>query len=134
MGEWGYKPMEGDVALDWLANEVDALLLGAIRRALEAYLGQTERDDVKLTEAEAAVGLLIDLAGDHTRMKYTRFASGFLARKAKEEQLLSLATKAVAQILTEEEWLQGWTSPQLKKQALEELLADLRHIETIAGD
>jgi hypothetical protein len=34
--------MDDDLALDWLANEVEAPLLAAIRKALQAYLEQTE--------------------------------------------------------------------------------------------
>ena len=57
MGAWGYEPMDDDTALDWLANEVDAPLLAAIKRTLQGYLELTEADDVKTIEAIAAAAL-----------------------------------------------------------------------------
>jgi uncharacterized protein DUF4259 len=79
MGAWGYGAMENDEALEWLVNEVEAPLLVKIKQAFNAYLEQSEKDEVRLSEAEAAAALLIDLTGDHTRLKYTPFSSGFLA-------------------------------------------------------
>ena len=54
MGAWGYEPMDDDLALGWLADRVEAPLLAAIRGTLQAYLDQTEKDDVKTIEAIAA--------------------------------------------------------------------------------
>jgi hypothetical protein len=61
--------MHDDLALGWLADQVEAHLLAAIRRPLQAYLDQTGKDDVKTTEAIAAAALLVDLTGGHTKMK-----------------------------------------------------------------
>jgi hypothetical protein len=126
--------MEDDLALEWLANEVEAPLLAVMKRAFHAYLHQAGKDDVKLIEAEAAAALLVDLTGDHSRMKYTPFSGGFLAYQAKEEGLWSLASEVVTRLLAEEDWLRGWSEPQSKRQALEQLLSGLRHIEAINED
>jgi uncharacterized protein DUF4259 len=129
MGAWGYGAMENDEALEWLVNEVEAPLLVKIKQAFNAYLEQSEKDEVRLSEAEAAAALLIDLTGDHTRLKYTPFSSGFLAYRAKEDRLWSLATRVITTILTEEDWLSSWSEPRLKRDALKELLSELQHIE-----
>src|SRR5262245_45945260 len=121
MGAWGCGPMENDLGLEWLANEVEAPLLATIKRAFHAYLHQEEKDDAKLAEAEAAAALLVDLTGDHTKMKYTPFSSGFFSYQAQEEQLWSLASQVITKMLTEEEWLNDWNEPQAKRQALEQL-------------
>jgi hypothetical protein len=129
MGAWGYEAMENDAALEWLANEVEAPLLEKMKQAFNAYLEQTEKDDVRMIEAEAAAALLVDLTGDHAKLKYTPFSSGFLAYQAKEDQLWSLAGKAITKLLTEEDWLSDWSEPQNKREALKELLSELQHIE-----
>jgi hypothetical protein len=130
MGAWGYEPMENDEALEWLANEVEAPLLGTIKRTLQAYLDQTENDDLKTLEAETAAALLVDLTGDHTKMKYTHFSSGYLAYEAKETDLWSLAAKVIAKIIEREgAWLSGWNEPEQKLQILQQLLADLQRIQ-----
>lgn len=129
MGAWGYGPMENDEALEWLANEVEAPLLAKMKQAFNAYLQQTEKDEMRMIEAEAAAALLVDLTGDHAKLKYTPFSSGFLAYQAREDQLWSLAAGVITKILTEEGWLSGWSEPRLKQQALKELLSELQHIE-----
>jgi hypothetical protein len=129
MGAWGYGPMENDHALEWLANEVEAPLLARMKQAFNAYLEQTEKDDVRRIEAEAAAALLVDVTGDHAKLKYTPFSSGFLAYQAKEDRLWSLAAGVITKILTEEGWLSGWSEPRLKRQTLKELLSELQHIE-----
>ncbi len=87
MGAWGYEPMGNDYALEWLCNEIEAPLLAAIKRALQAYLDQTEKDDLKTIAAEAAAALLVDLTSDHTKMKYAHFYSGYLGYEAKQNDL-----------------------------------------------
>jgi Domain of unknown function (DUF4259) len=129
MGAWGYGPMENDEALEWLANEVAAPLLAKRKQAFNAYLQQTEKDEMRMIEAEAAAALLVDLTGDPAKLKYAPFSSGFLAYQAKEDQLWSLAARVITKILTEEGWLSGWGEPRLKQQALKELLSELQHIE-----
>jgi hypothetical protein len=94
MGSWGYEPMDDDLALEWLANQVEDPLLAAIKRTLQAYLDRTDEDDVKTIEAIAATALLVDFTGDHTKMKYTHFNSGYLGYAAKEADLLSLAVRS----------------------------------------
>src|SRR5689334_14420933 len=117
MGAWGYGPMENDGALDWLNYYVVAPLLATMKQAFNAYLEQTEKDEVKMMEAEAAAALLVDLTGDHAKLKYTPFSSGFLAYQAKEDRLWSTAAGVITKILTEESWLSGWSEPRLKQQA-----------------
>jgi hypothetical protein len=127
MGAWGYEPMENDYALEWLINEVEAPLLAAIKKALQAYLEQSEKDDVRTIEAEAAAALLVDLAGSHAAMKYTDFSGGYLGYAAKEDELWSLAAKVIARILEQEQqWLGGWGEPERKLQVLKQLLSDLQ--------
>ncbi len=46
MGAWDYGPMENDYAQSWLTNEVEAPLMSTIKRTLQAYLAQTEKDDI----------------------------------------------------------------------------------------
>ena len=87
MGAWDYGPMENDEALEWLANEVEAPLLAKMKQAFNAYLEQTAKDEVRMIEAEAAAALLVDLTGDHGKLKYTPFSSGFPAYQAKEVNL-----------------------------------------------
>jgi hypothetical protein len=129
MGAWGYKPMDDDVALDWLADQVEAPLLAAIRGTLQAYLDQTGKDDVKTIEAIAAAALLVDLTGDHTQMKYTAFSSGYLGYEAKETDLWLFAARVIEQIMEEErDWLRGWDDPQQKVQGLKQLVSDLQQI------
>jgi hypothetical protein len=130
MGAWGYEPMDDDLALEWLANDVEAPLLETIKRTLQAYIDKTEKDDVKTTEAIAATALLVDLTGEYTRMKYTDFRGGYLGYVAKETDLWSLAAKVIEMILEEEsDWLSGWNEPQQKVQVLRRLLSDLQHIK-----
>jgi hypothetical protein len=126
MGAWGYAPMESDEALEWLADKVEAPLLTAIKGTLQAYLDQTEKDDVKMIEAEAAAALLIDLTGTCGKMRYTDFSGGYLGDAAQESELWSLAAKAIAKIITEEQWLSGWNKPQQKLQVLKQLLSELQ--------
>lgn len=130
MGVWGYEAMENDLALEWLANEVEAPLLAKMKQAFNAYLEQTEKGDLRMIEAEAAAALLIDLTGDHAKLKYTPFSNGFFAHQAKEDQLWSLAAMVITKLLTEEDWLNGWSEPRLKQQALQELRSELQRIET----
>ncbi len=132
MGAWGYEPMQNDEALEWLANEVEAPLLTAIKETLQAYLDQTEQDDVKTIEAEAAAALLVDLTGDHAKMKYIHFNSGYLGYEVKKSELWSLATKVVAKIIEQEAWLSGWDEPEQKRQVLKLLLSDLQRIQALS--
>jgi hypothetical protein len=130
MGAWGYEPLDDDLALEWLANQVETPLLAEISKTLQAYLDQTERDDVKTIEAIAAAALLVDLTGDHTKMKYTHFNSGYLGYEAKEADLCSLAARVIEKIIEEERnWLSGWDDPQQKVQALKRLVSDLQQIK-----
>lgn len=134
MGAWGYDPMDDDLALEWLANEVEAPLLTAISKTLQAYLDQTEKDDVKTIEAIAAAALLVDLTGDHSKMKYTHFSSGYLGYEANEADLWSLAARVIEKIVEEEkDWLSGWADPQQKAQVLKQLVSDLQQIRTASG-
>jgi sulfur relay (sulfurtransferase) DsrC/TusE family protein len=132
MGAWGYEPMDDDLALDWLASEVEAPLLDAIERTLQGYLDElTEKDD-KIIEAIAAAALLGDLTGDHTKMKYLHFNSGYLGYEANEADLWSLAGKVIEKIMEEEkDWLSGWNDPQQKVQVLKRLVSDLRQIKSV---
>jgi hypothetical protein len=133
MGAWGYEPMDDDLALDWLANEVESPLLTAIKRTLQTYLDKTEKDDVKTIEAIAAAALLVDLTGDHTNMKYTHFNSGYLGYEAKEADLWSLAAKVIEKIMEEEkDWLSDWNDPQKKVQVLKQLVFDLQQIKAVS--
>ncbi len=126
MGAWNYEPMENDEALEWLANEVEVPLLTTIERTLQTFLRQTEKDEVKTIEAEAAVALLVDLTGDHAKMKYTRINSAYLA---KERGLWALGTRTITKIMEDKDWLSGWNQPEQKLQVLRDLLSDLQHIE-----
>ena len=129
MGAWGYEPMENDEALEWLANEIEAPLLAAIKKTLQAYLDQTEKDDAKAIEAEAAAALLVDLTGDHAKMKYTHFDSGYLGYEAKQADLWSLAANVIERIIeAERDWLSGWDDPQQKEQKLKQLVSNLQQI------
>lgn len=121
--------MENDCALEWLANEVEAPLLAKMKQAFNSYLEQTEKDAGRMMEAEAAAALLVDLTGDHAKLKYAPFSSGFLAYQAKEDRLWSLAAGVIMKILTEDGWLGGLSEPRLKQQALKELLYELQQIE-----
>ena len=133
MGAWGYEPMDDDLALDWLADQVEAPLLAAIRGTLQAYLDQTEKDDVKTIEAIAAAALLVDLTGDHTKMKYTHFNSGYLGYEAKEADLWSLAARVIEKIMEEEKgWLSDCNDPQKKVQVLKQLVSDLQQIKAVS--
>src|SRR5690349_19889247 len=125
MGAWGYEPMENDEALEWLANEVEAPLLGTIKKAFQTYLDQTQKDDMKTIEAEAAVALLVDLTGGYAKMKYTQINSGYLA---KEDTLWSVAVNVLTRIMEDKDWLSGWGDPQQKLQVLKQLLTDLLSI------
>jgi hypothetical protein len=118
--------MENDTALDWLASEVEAPLLATIRRTLHAFLEQTQRDDVKMMEAEAAAALLVDLTGGHAKMKYTQINSSYLA---KQDGLWSLAATVITRIIEDTDWLGGWNEPQEKLQVLRQLLSDLHRIQ-----
>ena len=130
MGAWGYEPMDDDTALDWLANEVEAPLLAAISKTLQAYMDQTEKDDVKTTEAIAAAALLVDLIGDHTKMKYTQFHNGYLGHEAKEADLCLLAARVIEKIMEQErDWLSNWNDPEKKVQVLKLLVSDLQQIK-----
>jgi hypothetical protein len=126
MGAWGYEPMENDDALEWLANKVEAPLVAAIKGSLQAYLDQTEKDDVRMSEAEAAAALQVDLGGNRAKMKYTDFSGSYLGYAAKENELWLLAAKAIAKMMEEEQWLSGWNKPQQKLQVLKQLLSELQ--------
>jgi hypothetical protein len=129
MGAWGYGPLDDDIALDWLAEEVEAPLLAAIKKALHAYSDQPEKDDARTIEAVAAAALLVDLTGHHTRMKYAHFHTGYLGHAVREADLWSLAVGVVERIIEEEDtWLRGWNDPAQKVQALRQLVADLQEI------
>ncbi len=129
MGAWGYAPMENDEALEWLANEVEAPLLTSIKRALQDFLDQTEKDDLKTINAEAAAALFVDLTGDHAMLKYTPFSSGYFGYQAKEDGLWSLAAKVLAKVSEDEVWLSVWNEPDQKRQSLKQLLSDLHRIQ-----
>jgi len=104
-------------------------LLAKMKQAFNSYLEQTEKDAGRMMEAEAAAALLVDLTGDHAKLKYAPFSSGFLAYQAKEDRLWSLAAGVIMKILTEDGWLGGLSEPRLKQQALKELLYELQQIE-----
>jgi hypothetical protein len=125
MRAWGHEAMENDLALEWLANEVEAPLLATIKKTLRSYLDQTEKDDLKTIEAEAAAALLVDLTGDHAKMKYNHINCGYLA---KNDNLWSLAVDAITKIMKDDEFIGGWNNPQLKRQLLTQLLSDLQSI------
>jgi Domain of unknown function (DUF4259) len=128
MGAWGYEPMDND-ALEWLANQVGAPLLAAIKGAFQAYLGQTEdKDDVKTHEAIAAAALLADLMGDQTKMKYTDFRGGYFGYEARSSDLVSVALKVIESILEQRDWLSGWNEPERKIRVLTDLVSELRQI------
>ncbi|HEY7154264.1 MAG TPA: DUF4259 domain-containing protein [Gemmataceae bacterium] len=131
MGAWGYEPMDDDLAFEWLANEIEAPLLGTIKRTLQAYLDQTERDDVKTIEAQAAAALLVDLTGGHAKMRYIDLDCGWLAKDddwlTGEGDLWALATTVINKIMQDEHFINAYNEPHEKKSVLERLLADLRH-------
>jgi hypothetical protein len=133
MGAWGYEPMDDDLALDWLANEIESPLLTAIKRTLQAYSDQTGKDDAKTIEAIAAAALLVDLTGDHTKMKYTHFRSGYLAHEAKEVDLWSLAIAVIQKIMEDKNWLSGCKDPQRKVLVLNQLVTDLQHVKAASN-
>ncbi|HEY7310768.1 MAG TPA: DUF4259 domain-containing protein [Gemmataceae bacterium] len=131
MGAWGYEPMDDDCAFEWLANEIEAPLLGTIKRTLQAYLDQPEKDDVNTIEAEAAAALLIDLAGGYAKMRYIDLDCGWLVKEehwlAREGDLLALATTVINRIMQDEPWINNYNEPQEKISVLKRLLADLQH-------
>jgi hypothetical protein len=119
--------MESDEALEWLANQVEAPVLAAIQKAFERYLERTPGDDTSVTsEAEAAAALLVDLAGDETRMKYTRFSSSYLGHSAKEMGLWSQAIKVLEKMMEDKESLGLWGDSSHKLQVLQRLASDLQ--------
>ncbi len=133
MGASGYEPMDDDLAFDWLADEIEAPLLKSIKRTLQVYLDQTDRDDVKTIEAEAAAALLVDLTSGHAKMRYMDLDCGWLVNEvnwlAREGNLWALATTVINRIMQDEEWINNYNEPQEKKAALKRLLADLQHCQ-----
>lgn len=133
MGAWGYEPMDDDLAFEWLANEVEAPLLGTIKRTLQVYLDQTERDDVKTIEAQAAAALLVDLTGRYAKMGYIDLDCSWLAREenwlAREGDLLALASTVINKIMQDERFINAYNKPHEKKSVLKRLLIDLQHCQ-----
>jgi hypothetical protein len=130
MGAWGYEPMDDDLAFEWLANEIEAPLLGTIKRTLQAYLDQTERDDDKTIEAQAAAALLVDLTGDNAKIGYIDLDCGWVAVDddwlTREGDLWVLATKVINKIMEDDRFINAFTKPQEKKSVLTRLLTDLQ--------
>jgi hypothetical protein len=124
MGAWGYEPMENDYALEWLANEVQGPLLATIKRTLQAYLDQTDKDDDKSIEAEAAAALLVELTGDHAKRRSIDLNCGWLA---KQQDLWSLAASVIRKLMVDKRWINDWNEPKRKMVVLEQLLSNLQH-------
>jgi hypothetical protein len=106
-------------------------LLGTIKRTLRAYLDQTEKDDVKTHEAEAAAALLVDLTGGYAKMRYIDLNCGWLA---KDDDLWSLAAEVIKKIMQDEPWINDYTEPQRKMSVLGQLLSDLQHFQETNKD
>jgi len=120
MGAWGYKPMENDEALEWMANEIEMPLFEAIRNKIQDFFGNSE-DDVKKSEVEAAVGLLLDFAAP-LRMENGKVD---LRHLASENQIWDQAIAAIEKLRADEKWLEQWNSGEKKKEVLHHLLAKL---------
>jgi len=60
MGAWGYKPLENDYALEWLANDIEPPMMKAIRRTFHGFLRSKRSDDVRRHQVEAAATLLVE--------------------------------------------------------------------------
>lgn len=133
MGAWGYEPMDDDSAFEWLANEIEAPLLGTIKRTLQAYLDQTDKDFKKSIEAQAAAALLVDLTSGYAKMGYIDLDCGWLAKDedwaTREGDLWALATTVINKIMQDEHFINVHSEPQKKKSMLKRLLADLQHFQ-----
>jgi hypothetical protein len=117
MGAWGYDPFEDDVAQEWLLNTVESPILRAIADALNQFL-EDGSDDVRKTEAEAAVALLLDLTSEPSGFRYVRFNINYFAR----EGLWDLSTMAITRLRSDQKWLEGYSDPQKKVDVLTGLL------------
>ena len=120
MGTWGYRPFENDMAMDWLADQVEQAMANAIDAALRAYL-DNPKDEV-VAEAEAAAALLVDCA---INAKCGKYASFNIAYRAKPHQLWDLAIRAVDKMIADA-WYRDFTSPAEKFATLNELRAELQ--------
>src|SRR5438105_1679200 len=120
---WGVKPMENDHAMEWLANDVQQPLCMAIKKALEGFLTETEVDEVRQVEAEAAAALLADCTSSSLKGKYALIALGY---QSEEHDLWGLAISAIARIRSNARWLSQWNDPGAKLRTLDELMSDLQ--------
>ncbi len=122
MGTWGVRPMENDHAMEWLSNEVDQPLCTAIKKALEGFLNESEVDEVRQLEAEAAAALLVDCTSGCLQGKYAPIA---LQYQASEQGLWDLGLRVIARIRCNAQWLSQWNDPAAKLRSLDELVSDL---------
>jgi hypothetical protein len=123
MGAWGYGPMDNDWAWDWIAYQVATPLVQAIKNSLEAYLEESEVNDVRKHECEAAAGLLVDLTHYCQAMKYSSIEIRY---QAEQENLWDLAIRAIKKMMKEKVWISVWDEPKQKVEALRELISELR--------
>jgi hypothetical protein len=128
MGAWGYGSMENDDALEWLANSVEWPMAMTIKNILRAFIAG-ERADILHVEVEAAVALLVKYADASRWLGWSAENAQYeieLGHVFAQEKLWHSASEAVEKMLKDEEWLQSWTDPGIKKKVPEDLLSDVR--------
>ena len=125
MGAWGYQPMENDCAMDWLAGQVEQPLAVSIKNTILSYLSDTESDDVKKHEAEAAIALLIDFSAAHSEHKYCAID---IIPLATQDGLWELAIRALSQLRKDEGWIGNWNDRKQKQQILENMVSNIHQL------
>src|SRR5262249_27018671 len=101
-------------------------LTEAIENALDRYLDDPS-DDVHKVEAEAAAALLIDCTANAGGFKYLDYRSSILNVVP---ELLDKATAVIKGLRSDDKWLAGWSSPQIKTAVLNRLLSELERQRT----
>lgn len=121
MGDWSYEPTGNDYAEDWIENSVACPLTDAIKSTLVRYL-EDPSDDVNKLEAEAAAALLVDFTANAGGFKYLDYRTDILNTVP---ELLDKAIAAIKGLLSEDNWLAGYSNPQTKTAVLHRLLSEL---------
>lgn len=115
MGAWGFKALDSDQALDWLADITDltgekiVLLLDAFEQKIEENGGETEwAVDAFAHELRAAGDVVVKLNFFHSRFG----------------DLHERVANALHIVRETSDWVDGWSEPpELRKELADEIAA-----------
>lgn len=128
MGAIGYNSFDSDEAMGWIDQAISMMMLFTIRAKLLRFLQQESTDrDIENSEVEGAVALLLYFCDPPT--KTVPRCPINLYYYVQQLDTVSLGIAALKKLLTDSVWIDGWSEPEKKQDALEAMITSLRQLQ-----